>query len=232
MKATWVFVVGMYRTASTCQYLLTEDVVQETDSGIGIGYHTEAKLKDFDDYQGRYVVCKVFKYLPETSEWGQKFLQEGRIKAVGTVRDPRDIITSMMRRAGGQWDFEKVVRTELPVWIRQFEKWVALGSRTRVVRYEDMVVDLRREVERIAAFLDIELPEGMDVEIARRYTVEAQKRRAEQIRGTGQREHPWLPSIPGIVFGTSGQWQEYLSPAQARLIEAVAEAYMRRWKYL
>jgi len=212
---------------------MAEDVIQESESGVGIGYHTETKLKEWDDYDRRYVLAKVFVYLPETSEHATRFLKEGRIRAIGTVRDPRDIVTSMMGRAGSQWDFDQKVSEELPKWLAQFTKWAQLGpGLSRIVRYEDMIPNLGREVREIAKFLEIDLPEGMDFEIARRYTIKAQKERAERFRGTGERDHPYLSVIPGIVFGSAGQWQTWLSPAQAKKIEKVTEGFMKKWDYL
>ena len=58
-KPTWVFVAGAYRTASTTQYQMARDIVEQTENGIGIGYHTERKLKEFDEKESDLVVCKV-----------------------------------------------------------------------------------------------------------------------------------------------------------------------------
>lgn len=236
-RPTWVFTVGTYRTASTCQYQIVEDVVQMTESGIGVGYHTSGKLDDWDEYRpGRYVVCKVFKYLPEISTRANEFLKEGRLRAIGSIRDPRDIITSMKKRANERWPGEKdkVLGEELPIWLGDFMKWVSLGPQiTRVSRFEDFTVNLPWEVREIARFLEIDLPEGMDSEIAAKNTKEAQLARAAKLRELGiKEEHPMLPHLPGIVFGTSGQWAELLEPDEVRKVEQVAGSLMRRWEYL
>jgi len=242
MKPTWVFVVGAYRTGSTTQYLLTEAVVQRTKSGKGLGYEQEGKLTRFDEAKyGRYLVAKVFKYLPETSEQGQKFLEEKRLKGIGTTRDPRDIIVSMRERSrdlgNTEWSFDKTVTQDFPVWLGQFNRWADLGrDLVLVTRFEDMIVDLEREVYRIARHLSIPMVPRLAMPIACEFTLSAQKHRkarffARKNKHKGAREHPMLPSIPSWRFGTAGHWPKWLSPAKVALVEEHARDYMKRWGY-
>ena len=103
-KPTWVFVAGPYRSGSTTQYRIVEDIIDETNNGKGIGYHTEKKLKEFDVEGNKpFVVCKVFEFLPESfrgeESYGKTLHDEGRVMSVVSVRDPRDIIVSMRKRA-------------------------------------------------------------------------------------------------------------------------------------
>jgi len=241
MKPTWVFIVGTYRTGSTTQYLLTEAIVERTKSGIGIGYEQESKLVEFDKPEnGRYVVAKVFKYLPETSEQGRKFLKEGRLRVVGTTRDPRDLIVSHRERSkdlgNDDWDFRTTVTRDFPIWLGQFGQWADLGPKLALVtRFEDMILDLTKEVNRIAQHLNIEVSENLAHRIAADFSLPAQilrKRRFFAKKDPSKREHPMLPSIPGWKFGTFGVWRTWLSPADARLVEKHAAAYMKRWGYL
>ena len=243
MKPIWIFVVGTYRTGSTTQYLLTEAIVERTLHGIGIGYENEAKLKKFDkDEHGRYVVAKVFKYLPETSEQGRKFLEEGRLKAVGTTRDPRDIVVSMRERSkdlgNADWSFQQTVTRDFPVWLDQFIKWTSLGRKlVLVTRFEDMILDLEREVRRIARHLAVGVSNELVREIASEFTLSAQKRRKERFlarknKNDGAREHPMLPAIPGSRFGTTGHWRDWLTLAEEALVRRHARSYMARWKYI
>ena len=240
MDPTWVFVVGTYRTGSTTQYLLTEAIVERTKSGIGIGYEKESKLVEFDKPEnGRYVVAKVFKYLPETSAQGQKFLEEGRLKAVGTVRDPRDIIVSMRERSRDlgnvDWNFQKTVTRDFPIWLGQFLQWADLGKDlVLVTRFEDMIVALKKEVNRIAQHLSIKVSSDLAHHIAADFSLTAQIRRKKKFFGSkdpSKREHPMLPSIPGWKFGTSGVWKTWLSAVDVRLVTKHTAAYMKRWGY-
>ena len=241
MDPTWVFVVGTYRTGSTTQYLLTEAIVERTESGIGIGYEKESKLIEFDKPEnGRYVVAKVFKFLPETSEQCKRFLKEGRLKVVGTTRDPRDIAVSMQERSrdlgNDNWDFRTTVTRDFPIWLGQFERWANLEPElVLVTRFEDMIVDLEKEITRIAQHLDIKVSEDLVYRIAADFTLPAQTLRKRRFferkdRSKG-REHPMLPSLPGVKFGTSGHWRTWLTSVEARLVQKHARAYMIRWSY-
>ena len=179
-KPIWVFVCGTYRTASTTQYRMVRDIVEETKNGIGIGYHTEKKLKQFDNpaecRNARYVVCKVFEYLPDglhgdvnrktrkpwQPSYGMTLHKEGRIRAIMTVRDPRDIITSMRirtERDGKKFEFDRTVKEALPIWLNDARKWAFhLGPGLSLVsRFEDFTLDLLGDCHRIAIFLDIPL---------------------------------------------------------------------------
>jgi hypothetical protein len=240
-KPTWVFVAGIYRSASTTQYLITRDVVKDTESGTPTGYHTEGRLEEYDvPGSGRYVVSKVFKFLPQTSELGATFLKEKRLKAVCTVRDPRDIVVSMRTRNENRgrhtdqtFDFETTVTKSFPVWLGQLEQWIDLGPEiTMVTRFEDLIANLLKETRRISEHLDITLPDGHDFEIAKRYSIQAQRERAQEVRAEGKKADPWLPSIPSIVFGTAGMHVSWLSPSERQLVEKTCRGFMKRFGYL
>lgn len=241
-KPTWVFVAGTYRTGSTTQYRITRDIVEMTGQGVGIGYHTENKLREHDA-DGGYIVCKVFEFLPdgfrgETSH-GEIIHRQNRLKAVVSVRHPGDIITSMRKRSEGratdggpgEWDFKETATVKFPIWLGQSLKWIDLGEDvTYVSRFEDFTRNLLTETRNIAAHLGIELTDDQAKVIAGRYTVKAQIQAQEEHRKAGPqaRQDPWLPSVPGIVFGTSGQYQTWLNgPEQRMVYEANAEYYKR-----
>ena len=241
-KPTWVFVAGTYRTASTTQYRMVRDVVEEAGTGIGIGYHTEDKLKEYDTPEsGKFVVCKVFKFLPDgfrgESSKGKLFLDEGRLKATVTIRDPRDIAVSMMRRAqrlgNDDWDFSHTVTEEFPEWLGDLEKWIDLGRGiTMLTRFEEMTANLYREVNRIADHLKIHVPKELAHDIASRHTISAIREHKRKAREEGVKEDPHLPQIPGIVFGTSGLYPQWLTYPQRREIEDANQEFMERFGYI
>lgn len=239
-KPTWVFVVGPYRTASTTQYEIVRDILEETGSGKGVGYYDQAgwKIRNFDDPQyGRYVACKNFTYLPKEKPVVGTIKEDGRIKATGTIRDPRDIATSMMIRSwnldNDDWDFEETVTEFFPVWLGQFDEWVQnLQKEMLVSRFEVLTNNLLKETKRLAGFLDVDLNSKQAEIIASRYTTDKIMKRKKEAKEQEEQEDEWLSSIPSIVTGKSGIYQEYLSPQQIEMIEQANEDFMRRWGYL
>jgi len=241
-QPTWVFVVGTYRTASTTQYRMVEEVVQSTHNGFGIGYHTDNRLGLYDEetppQQGRcYVVCKVFKYLPVTAVKGSQFLKERRLKVIGTVRDPRDVFVSMRTRraqqgadVGDEW-FAQVVGTDFPVWFGQFMLW-ARTSPALISKFENVTADPLKEVQRIGSFLRVRLSHNAARAIAQKYTTQALRDEGEEIhKNRPVRAHPVLPSIPPVLFGTSGHWKEHITQQQADAIYSATKEYMDTWGY-
>jgi len=242
-KPTWIFVCGAYRTASTTSYQITRDIVEGTNNGIGRGYHTESRLEEFDVPGHRYVVSKVFKYLPETSPFGKTFLDEGRIRAIATIRDPRDIIVSMRTRHDGRlpsgkksgtpFDFETTIKASFPIWLGQLTDWIDLGPEvTLVSRFDEWTRNIFGEVKRIAEHLDIDLPRKKAGNIAKSYTIRAMREKAGRVRHEGGKADPWLPSIPGVVFGTSEIYHTWLSPPERRLVQEHCKDFMERFGYV
>lgn len=198
-----------------------------------------------------YIVCKVFEFLPDgfrdDPSHGQILHRQGRIKAIMSIRDPRDIITSMRKREeqrsddgrkdGEGFDFERVATEQFPIWLGAVVKWADLGPGiTLVSKFEDFTVNLYREVRRIAAHLDIELDDDTAKRIARNYTPEAlRKRKAAYWKRRGDdpdlREDTALPSIPALLFASSGQWRGELSGEEAAMVYRANRGFFERFGY-
>lgn len=252
-KPIWVFEAGTYRSASTTQYMMARDIVEMTGNGIGIGYHQESKLKKFDvPSKHRYVVCKVFEYLPGGfkghkdsvgKSHGQTIYREHRLKVLVTIRDPRDIICSMRERHKRQmedpkhqrqpFDFEHRVKVEFPVWLGQLDRWIGLGPGVCMVsRYEVFTHNLLEETRRIAEFLDIDITREQARDISGRHTLKSIVDFKKSQRKKGEREDPWLPNIPGPLFGKSGVYEDYLSPLEEQMVVGVNKEWMKKYGYL
>ena len=232
-KPLWVFVSGIYRSGSTTQYEMVRDIVEKMGLGVGIGYHTEEKLKEYDNSENQIIVCKVFEPLfigfQEKPSYAQKFFEEGRVKAFATIRDPRDVITSMKKRAEGRtkedkdaWSFEETAKVNFPVWFKRLDDWLEWGALE--TRYEDMILNLFAECKRIANHLDIVVDDDTLKSIAKNYTVAAIQKRKQQGKGK-------LPSRPGIVFGTSGTNKTWLSGPERRMVENSVDWFIEKYNY-
>jgi len=244
-EPTWIFCAGTYRSGSTTQYRIARDIVESTKNGRGIGYHTEDKLKEHDRRDDRYIVCKVFKCLPLDGFRGRfshasGFYHEGRMKSLITVRNPLDIITSMMERHRRQlenkkdleapFDFRHRATIDFPEWLGDLDKWKTLGA--LVSRFEIFTQDLEHEVERIADYINVPLPPASIKEIAKRHTIEGIKEYKRLMRDQKKKEDPHLPAIPGILFGKPNVYQDHLTPQQTALMKQHNGNWMMRWGYL
>lgn len=229
-KPIWIFEFGMYRTGSTSHYLLIEGIIEELGLGQGIGYHTDERLNTYERYNGQFVVCKVFRPVCEESQTGKVIKQEGRVRAIGTIRDPRDIVASMKKR-GVNFSWENTME-EWPKWMGWFLKWCSYGPDvTRVAKYEDFTKDPVREALEIAKFLNIRLNLKQAQNVAQRATLEYQKELNEKAKEENRSAHPWLPSIPGPAFGKSKNWPEVLTAQEKRDIEGKARHIIAKWRY-
>lgn len=252
-KPVWIWSCGTYRTASTTHYMMTRDIVQMTGNGKGIGYHQESKLKDYDvPRREKFIVCKVFEYIPAGFQGrkekvgrsvGQTIYREHRMKAFATIRDPRDIITSMRERHRRQmedpahqrkpFDFQHRVEIDFPLWLGQLDRWINLGPTICMVsRYEVFTADLLTEVKRIADHLDINLPHEKAREIAAKHTLEAIVAHKKSQRAKGIREDPFLPSIPGPLFGMTGAYKDHLTRAEEQEVIKHNRKWMEKYGYL
>ncbi|KKN85731.1 hypothetical protein LCGC14_0275360 [marine sediment metagenome] len=244
----WVFVTGTYRTGSTTQNRIAAAIVEHANRGRGIGYHKESRLVEHDKDEDELVICKVFRYLPDESETAARFLKEGRIRVVGTVRDPRDIFVSMQERARrsgkiGEFSGKTVINEKLPMWLGWFDMWVDKIPRNmiHVSKFEVMIEDLSAEALRIATFLGIAISLKEARTLTNPFRLPDQqkakdeywkkRRKLEKAGENPPREHPVLPSLPAVVFGTSGHWKTWLNHTQVRMIERSCKKYMARWGY-
>jgi len=98
------------------------------------------------------------------------------------------------------------------------------------------LVELRDKIGNgiIDASEAIDLGIEIDKDIARFLSVSEQRKRQEKRKSAkpDEREHPWLPSIPGVVFGSSGHWRTWLAASEARMVEDANRAFMERFGYL
>lgn len=244
-KPTWVFVAGTYRSGSTTQYQITRNIIEETNNGVGIGYHTEEKLSDWDETPHRFIVCKVFAPLwlyyydthdnmKQKTSYGKRILEDGRLKAIVSVRDPRDIMTSIKRRNQDkpEFNFHHTATEELPRWLADMMQWIDLGPEiTYWSKFEDFTLNLPNETSAIAKHLGIKLGERDHHNIGNRFKIEEQMKRKGEYRKPPEDQRRHLPSVPGIVFGTSGQWQQWLSRPEQRAVYEANKAFFERFGY-
>ena len=154
-------------------------------------------------------------------------LRLGLARATYIYRDPRDVVLSALdhgerlRLAGkpnvlaeleSVDDAARYVRRLLDDW----EAWTALPG-TLVTRYEDLVADDLAEIRRLAAFLDLDVPDDAMRDIAARYRPE------RRLVEAGQRLH----FNKGIV----GRFRSRMNPHELALCTEHFGPYLRRMGY-
>lgn len=243
-KPTWIFVSGTYRTGSTTQYEITRTIVEATNNGIGIGYHTEEKLKEYDASGHDMIVCKVFaplwEYYYDTHDgmkkkesYGKRIFEDNRLRAVATIRDPRDIMASIKRRNRGkpEFNFHHVATKELPRWLDDLQKWIDLGTLTYYSKFEEYTQHLPKETANIAEHLNILLGKNQHHDIGNLFRIDALEERKGEHNKPPEDQKRHLPSVPGIVFGTSGQWRQWLTRPEQKAVEWAAAEFIERFGY-
>jgi len=145
--------------------------------------------------------------LPTLAEW----YPDGRV--VHLVRDPRDVVSSLLRMP---WGARSVLRNAR-VWRRLTAPAGAHGAKIQrmIIRYEDLVTDPPGTVRGVCDFLGISYEPQMLV---------------PQPRPPAKR--PWLQRAQeAITSSTVGTWRLALSNDQVRLIEWLCAPEMRSYGY-
>jgi len=134
-----------------------------------------------------------------------------KARLVILVRDGRDVVSSCMQTFG--WEFDRAAR----LWaagaeeIHRFDLAAdeQLRRSYRIVRYEDLVGDLRQTLQKLLLFLDLK-PSLFDFEAAERLPV----RGSSTYRGGRDRVH-WTPVQKTDAFDPLQRWRSW-SPDEHR----------------
>lgn len=145
--------------------------------------------------------------------------------AVVSIRDPRDVFVSLMHFQ--QNTFEGTMAS------RAVQNWpVAVASwqdlQVAYIRYEDMMKHPSRTVARIGQEMGYNLHPDLAEYIARKWSIPANKMRAEMKLDTNQRH---FMSARHIYSGKIGQWKVDLTPEQLAIVEEHFRNEIKRFGY-
>ena len=125
---------------------------------------------------------------------------------------------SWATRGWFEWEFDGWPYWSLLHHVRSWWEWRHLPN-LLFVHFEDLLRDLEGEMRRVAAFLEIEVPESAWPERVERATFASMKRRAEQVvprAGEG-----FDGGAQRFLFkGTNGRWREALDADELALWDA------------
>jgi len=229
----WIFCCGMQRSGSTLQFQIAADLVENAGLGKRVEWIKSDEFPEIREKHAEYTKWKVFKNHVLTDEMRTEF-DCRHAMGVYVFRDLRDVIVSAMKKYSMSfnelWDSDF-----LGECLTQFDRWTSLPS-VLVSKYEDVVVDLPAEVERIAFHLGIK-PEADELRrIAAEYAMEKQKQRIQQARqrgglkqgvADGSQYDPYSNLHSNhIQSGAIDEWKNHLSLHQVALIEDRARDWL------
>ena len=178
-----MFCCGMFRSASTLQFQITAQLVQESGRGIQVGWidakrfgEVRSRYADEADYKDVYKVIKVH-LCPAAI---QAEFRSGNALGIYIHRDIRDVYASMMKQRQKSFDF---LWNEgfLEDCLESYQIWTQLPH-VLISEYVQVMADLPREVDRIARHLQIKIPPDRARSIAAAHTLDAQQQRIQAFR--------------------------------------------------
>lgn len=196
-------IAGMHRSASTLAYQMGCAIVENEDSPRII----KNLPRGVENRKDWYVV-KTHRYQPDMLPG----IESGKATAIITIRDPRDVVVSMMNLNNESFDLA-IRRTGFGV--EQQELWAENSDNLHVFRYENFYNNLSILIYGIANAVDIQVDKDKVSEIAERFSFENNKARSKEITKTESDFMFPRHTQDGIV----GKWKVYLDDKQARQVE-------------
>ena len=234
-----VLCVGMYRACSTWQYEVAAHLVERYRTGRRLGFVQS------DEYtRGANGAWRVLK----SHEGGPAFrkaLGKKRALAIYAIRDPRDVVYSMLHKRNQ--DFETFLRQGMIHQIFANHRFWMQFPRAHVLlqRYEEIVADPSRAVGEIAAHLGISLPQASCRALAAEYSFKENKRRTELTARRMVESGLSLDDPENIVRydarsllhwnhmrdGQIGSWRGIATPRELSILAAIAGPWIVEYGY-
>lgn len=190
----------------------------EASRSIGLLEFVEAYLRALDPEAGEKVIGSKETFCEEYIP----FFLAGGVKVVQTVRDPRAVLASLNYGAGRKYSGRR--RPDL-FNLRQWRKSVAFALAHRghpgflALRYEDLVRDPDRTLERVSSFLDVDsFPPGAH-------------RRLRTYDGKVWRSNSSHAAPEELFTESIERYRELLEPKTDLFVQAVCFWEMRRLGY-
>jgi len=219
---------GMMRSGSVVQFQLAGAVVNH----LGIGSIVKPRDgKEFDDNVNQWAHSSDW-YVAKLHDFRESIIpahDQGRVKVTMVIRDPRDIMVSLMNFRNDTFE----TMTHAPVFpnnLANHKRWSEAihASNFRCVKYEDMIDTLCAEVLHISNLINRVINTPMAKEISNKFTIRENKLRALAAYPVSS---PDYFSKRHIHDGSSGQWKAALNEDQIRWIESVAKDFMETNDY-
>jgi hypothetical protein len=229
-----VLCVGMYRACSTWQYEVASHLVERHLSGRPMGYVTGESYASLVAREPQAEEPRVLKS-HEGHPAFARALAAGKAKAVYSLRDPRDVVYSMLHKRSQT--FDTFLRGGMIHQIVANDRyWRSQPQGTWLVQhYETLVADPAGGVRELANFLDIKIDRAESREIAAEYSFEANQKRTkaseDRLRHAGIDLHDpkyathsddrTLLHWNHLREGRTGGWRKTATPRERAILERI-----------
>lgn len=227
----WILCCGMNRSGSTLQYQIVTKVAEFLPNVDIVGWVRPGQAHEVfgsaTDSHDEWHIAKLHDYDEPTAAFCRKF----HPKVIYIYRDLRDVVVSLMNMQG--WDFDAPeIDSTIDLILLNYEGWTQVPG-ALVSRYEEVMAEggLSAEVQRIAAYLGVQLSHQQVEQIAAAVSLPAAKRSIENFDyetnglelpdfqlNTRLNPHTMLHDRH-IHSGATEQWRTALTPVQVALLE-------------
>lgn len=207
-----IFAAGLRSSGSTVQYQIARELIESRQLGEGFIYNRRKQKRILDTFNSNKIL--VVKQHAISKAYFKR-ITDTNTKILMTVRDPRDIVCSLMHR----WNcsYEHVIHNEFLLrFIDQQQSWSQYKHITYLARYEDWHNDLQHEVLNIAEFLNINIDNHQACLIAHKFSLQENFKRL--------RNH--------ITDGIVGKYKIMLTQEQALQIKEMCYTWMCKYNYI
>jgi hypothetical protein len=232
---------GLIRSGSTWSFNVCRELskllARQTDELVKSGYLEPVQLEHFVTKKWPAMTAPSVIKVHDIGPAALAALRSGSASAVCTFRDPRDCVASDMVFMGFPFEVSvKRIGGTLEL-LRLYQSTASI----LLVKYEDMMMDRPREINRIAAHLGVRVDESLVRQIDAMTNIESSKRLcaglgdrpADQVRKVANHlvdpvTHLHQNHING---GTIGRWKSEFSIDQLRFMTEYFEPWLLKMGY-
>jgi hypothetical protein len=174
-----VFCSGMYRSGSTWQFNVVNDLVERHRQGVNLGFVAgekyEAEFAASSSLEGPWRVLKCHEGHPSFAA----ALQGKRALAVYCFRDLRDVVYSLMHKFALSFD-EIVEQFSAFTQVLDSDEFFRAQPGVAIQRYEEIMAHPHDCVAGLAAHLGIAISGAEIADVVERFSFSAMKEKARQ----------------------------------------------------
>ena len=173
----YIFCCGMYRSASTWQYLVTSDLIEKKGLGRRGGFVTINEFLNEEPVDDEIVVYKTHDYHPVYED----LIKQEKAKAIYVYRDIRDVLCSLMWKF--QISFEEALygHDAFRMAIKGYYQWASC-SEVLIQNYDAIISSPLDNVKSITKHLGIVADDELLISIFEDHSKHANQKKTQKIK--------------------------------------------------